>query len=72
MFKESFKQGVLHRLFQKQYFDLDPTVDVVVFGHTYNPAYKVYDGFDKPKIVVNEGTWIDSNSEDLKILQLLL
>lgn len=41
-----------------------PTVDVVVFGHTHNPAYRVYDGFDKPKVVVNEGTWIDNNSED--------
>ena len=49
---------------KKQYFDLDPTVDVVVFGHTHNPAYKVYDGFDKPKILVNEGTWIDDNSDD--------
>lgn len=49
---------------KKQYFDLDPTVDVVVFGHTHNPAYKVYDEFDKPKIVVNEGTWIDNNSDD--------
>lgn len=24
---------------KKHYFDLDPTVDVVVFGHTHNPAY---------------------------------
>ena len=31
-------------------------VDVVVFGHTHNPAYRVYDGFDKLKVVVNEGT----------------
>ncbi len=51
-------------LSKKQYFDLDPTVDVVVFGHTHLPAYKVYEGYDRPKIVVNEGTWIDSNSED--------
>ena len=49
---------------KRQYFDLDPTVDVVVFGHTHNPAYRVYEGFDKPKIVVNEGTWIDNNSDD--------
>lgn len=49
---------------KKQYFDLDPTVDVVVFGHTHNPAYRVYDGFDKPKVVVNEGTWIDNNLDD--------
>lgn len=43
---------------------MDQTVDVVVFGHTYNLAYRVYDGLDKPKVVVNEGTWIDNNSED--------
>lgn len=49
---------------KKQYFDLDPTVDIVVFGHTYNPAYRVYNDFDKPKIVVNEGTWIDNNTDD--------
>jgi UDP-2,3-diacylglucosamine pyrophosphatase LpxH len=49
---------------KRQYFDLDPTVDVVVFGHTHNPAYRVYDGYDKPKVVVNEGTWIDENRDD--------
>ena len=49
---------------KEQYFDLDPTVDVVVFGHTHNPAYRFYEGFDKPKVVVNEGTWIDNNSDD--------
>jgi len=52
-------------LSKKQYFDLDPTVDVVVFGHTHLPAYKVYGGFDRPKIIVNEGTWIDKNTDDL-------
>lgn len=49
---------------KKQYFDFDPTVDVVVFGHTHNSAYRVYDGFNKPKFVVNEGTWIDNNSDN--------
>lgn len=49
---------------RRQYFDLDPTVDVVVFGHTHNPAYKVYDEYDKPKVMVNEGTWIDENRDD--------
>ena len=53
-------------LSKKQYFDFDPTVDVVVSGHTHLPAYKVYTEYDKPKIVVNEGTWIDRNSEDLE------
>ena len=50
---------------KRHYFDLDPTVDVVVFGHTHNPAYRVYDGYDRPKIVVNEGTWIDNNTDDI-------
>lgn len=43
---------------------MDPTVDAVVFGHTHNPAYRVYDNFDKPKIVANEGTWINNNSDN--------
>ncbi|WP_407380346.1 metallophosphoesterase [Methanobrevibacter sp.] len=51
---------------RRQYFDLDPTVDVVVFGHTHLPAYRVYDGYDRPKVVVNEGTWIDKNTDDLE------
>ncbi|MBQ9026738.1 MAG: metallophosphoesterase [Methanobrevibacter sp.] len=51
---------------KKQYFDLDPTVDVVVFGHTHLPAYRVYDGYARPKVVVNEGTWIDKNTDDLE------
>ena len=38
-------------------------MDVVVFGHTHNPAYKVYQEYDKPKVVVNEGTWIDENRD---------
>ncbi len=45
---------------------MDPTVDVVVFGHTHLPAYRVYDGYDRPKVVVNEGTWIDTNTDDLE------
>ena len=53
-------------LSKKQYFVLDPTVDVVVFGHTHLPAYRIYTGYDKPNIVVNGGTWIDSNSEDIE------
>ena len=35
-----------------------------MFVHTHNPAYRVYEGFDKPKVVVNEGTWVDNNSYD--------
>ena len=49
---------------KKQNFDLDPTVDVVVFGHTHVPFYQEFDGFDRKKIYVNEGTWVDHNSDD--------
>lgn len=36
---------------KQQFFDLDPTVDVVVFGHTHVPAYRDYakDGYEKNK-----------------------
>ena len=48
-----------------QYFDLDPTVDVVVFGHTHVPYYQEYsEGYDRKKIYVNEGTWVDHNMDD--------
>lgn len=49
---------------KKQYFDLDPTVDVVVFGHTHVPFYREFDGFDRKKVYINEGTWVDQNSDD--------
>ena len=49
---------------KKQYIDVDPTVDVVVFGHTHVPFYQEFDGFDRKKIYVNEGTWVDHNSDD--------
>ena len=48
-----------------QYFDLDPTVDVVVFGHTHVPYYEEYtEGYDRKKVYVNEGTWVDHNMDD--------
>lgn len=48
-----------------QYFDLDPTVDVVVFGHTHVPYYQEFtEGYDRKKIYVNEATWIDNNMDD--------
>ncbi len=34
-------------------------VDVVVFGHTHVPAYK---SLDDGKFYINEGTWIDNNT----------
>ena len=49
---------------KSQYFDLDPTVDVVVFGHTHVPYYQEYEGYDRKKIYVNEGTWVDNNMDD--------
>ena len=40
-----------------QYFDLDPEVQVVVFGHTHNPKLQTYN--DKNHIYTNTGTWVD-------------
>lgn len=46
----------------KQYFDLDPTVDVVVFGHSHVPLVNRYENeYDKEKVYANSGTWIDEN-----------
>lgn len=43
-----------------QYFNLDPTVDVVVFGHSHVPVVNRFQkGYDKEKVYVNSGTWID-------------
>jgi UDP-2,3-diacylglucosamine pyrophosphatase LpxH len=45
-----------------QYFNVDPTVDVVVFGHTHVPVYTTYpQGYNREKIYANSGTWIDQN-----------
>ena len=38
----------------------DENVDVVVFGHTHVPAYRVT---DNGKYYINEGTWIDHNTD---------
>ena len=46
------------------YFDIDPTVDVVVFGHTHVPGYKDFTGYDRPKVFANSGTWVDNNTDD--------
>jgi UDP-2,3-diacylglucosamine pyrophosphatase LpxH len=46
----------------KQYFDLDPTVDGVVFGHTHVPLVNRFQkGYDKEKAYTNSGAWIDKN-----------
>lgn len=46
----------------KQYFDLDSTVDVVVFGHSHVPLVNRYENeYDKEKVYANSGTWIDEN-----------
>lgn len=45
-----------------QYFDVDPSVDVVVFGHTHVPIINTFtDGYDREKVYANSGTWIDEN-----------
>ncbi|MEA4893280.1 MAG: metallophosphoesterase [Peptococcaceae bacterium] len=38
----------------------DENVDVVVFGHTHVPAYRA---MDNGKSYINEGTWIDHNTD---------
>ena len=46
----------------KQYFDLDSTVDVVVFGHSHVPLVNRYENeYDREKVYANSGTWIDEN-----------
>ncbi|MBQ9043667.1 MAG: hypothetical protein IJ111_15615, partial [Eggerthellaceae bacterium] len=50
--------------FARVYFDVDPTVDVVVFGHTHVPGYKDFTGYNRPKIFANSGTWVDDNTDD--------
>ncbi len=45
-----------------QYFNVDPTVDIVVFGHTHVPVYTTFSqGYNREKTYVNSGTWIDKN-----------
>ncbi|HPF17588.1 MAG TPA: metallophosphoesterase [Thermotogota bacterium] len=45
-----------------QYFDLDPTVDVVIFGHSHVPLINRYEeGYNNEKIYANSGAWIDEN-----------
>lgn len=43
----------------KQYFDVDPTVEVVVFGHTHVPLMQT---IAAGKVYANSGTWIDRNT----------
>jgi UDP-2,3-diacylglucosamine pyrophosphatase LpxH len=42
-----------------QYFNVDPSVEVVVFGHTHVP---VYNKIAENKVYANSGTWIDRNT----------
>ena len=45
-----------------QYFNVDPAIDVVVFGHTHVPVINHYtDGYNREKVYANSGTWIDKN-----------
>jgi UDP-2,3-diacylglucosamine pyrophosphatase LpxH len=44
---------------ETQYFDVDPTVEVVVFGHTHVP---VLAQIAENKVYANSGTWIDHNT----------
>jgi predicted phosphodiesterase len=42
-----------------QYFNVDPSVEVVVFGHTHVP---VRQEIAENKVYANSGTWIDVNT----------
>jgi UDP-2,3-diacylglucosamine pyrophosphatase LpxH len=44
-----------------QYFDVDETIDVVVFGHTHAPMIVKDKAGYAGKIYANSGTWIDHN-----------
>lgn len=47
---------------KKQYFDHDPSIEVVVFGHTHAAMLKEYkDPQGNSKIYANSGTWSDTN-----------
>lgn len=43
----------------RQYFDVDPSVEVVVFGHTHSPRRQE---IAANKIYANAGSWIDRNT----------
>jgi len=50
---------------KRQYFDRDPEIETVVFGHTHVPAFKHYIYPDGRKTTfVNSGTWVDHNFVD--------
>jgi len=43
-----------------QYFDRDPNVDVVVFGHSHVPLVNRFqEGYNRQKVYANSGAWID-------------
>ena len=43
-----------------QHFNVDPTIEVVVFGHTHVPIYRE---ITANKVYANSGTWIDNNTQ---------
>lgn len=47
---------------KRQYFEVDPTVDMVIFGHTHDAKLIEYKCCGKKKIYANSGTWIDYNT----------
>jgi len=61
---ESAKLEATDQKALQDYFSVDPTVDVVVFGHTHAPLLdKNITGYPG-KIYANSGTWIDHNIDD--------
>jgi UDP-2,3-diacylglucosamine pyrophosphatase LpxH len=56
----SIEHNFLDNQAVKQYFNQDPAVDVVVFGHSHVPLVNRFQkNYDKEKVYVNSGTWID-------------
>ena len=43
-----------------QHFNVDPTIEVVVFGHTHVPIHRQ---IAANKVYANSGTWIDNNTQ---------
>lgn len=58
---ESASLEVTDQKAYSDYFDVDKSIDVVVFGHTHAPLIQRSVAGYPGKIYVNSGTWIDHN-----------
>ncbi len=48
------------------YFNVDKSIDVVIFGHTHVPTLSTIEKNSVNKIYANSGTWIDNNGDSEK------